>query len=285
MRTHISFLTSVFASVCASVLLTSGAVAQEAMYTAAATLPSPGTGTFRPQAHISRYGTNPLAPEEESTTAYEAMFSVAYGLDRGLAGYIDVTTQYETTDLASGGDDSDKGVEDVNLYFKYRFYKHDSGGIDTQRAALMLGAHVASGDDKDFSSTSINPHIGAVLTIVRGRHGFNQDLFFTWNTGGERLSNDGGEGPDDAIHFNSAYVYRIWPDAFTSESTGGWYITAEINNLYETNGDFEMRFAPGLMYEGRHVSWELMAQFPLYNDLDERAELDFAIGTGIRVTF
>jgi hypothetical protein len=262
----------------------SAAHAQEAMYTAAATMPSPGTGIVRQQFHFFRYGANPLDPSVEQTDLVESESSFAWGLDRGLALFVDVPVAFER-ESTPGNDDGDVGVEDINAMLKWRFYKHDSGGIDTVRAALMGGAEVASGDSDEFSSGSVNPHIGAVLTIVKGRHGFNQDLLFTWNTGGTREHNLGGDGPSDAVHFNSAYVYRIWPDQFTSESNGGWYVTAELNNLYETNGDFEVRWSPGLMYEGRRVSWEFMAQFPLYHDLGERAELDFAVGAGVRVSF
>lgn len=279
MRTHHQY-----AALCAAAALTSAAAAQEAMYTAAATMPSPGTGVVRPQLSYFRYGTNPLDTSEEHTDVVEAMTTIAWGLDRGLALFVDVPVAFERE--STPGDDSwDKGVEDIDAVLKWRFYKHDSGGIDTVRAALLGGAKIASGDDEDFSSGSVNPHFGAVVTIVKGRHGFNQDLIYTWNTGGTRLKNLGGDGPDDALAFNSAYVYRVWPDQFTSESVGGWYVTAEVNNLYETSGDFESRWSPGLMYEGRQVSFELMAQFPLYHDLNERPELDFSVGVGLRVSF
>ncbi len=268
----------------AVVVFPSAAIAQEAMYTAAATMPSPGTGVVRPQLSYFRYGTNPLDPSEEHTDVVEAMTTVAWGLDRGLALFVDVPVAFER-ESTPGDDRWDKGVEDIDAMLKWRFYKHDSGGIDTVRAALLGGAKIASGDDSDFSSQSVNPHIGAVLTIVKGRHGFNQDLIYTWNTGGMALSNLGGDGPDDALAIDSAYVFRVWPEQFTSDSIGAWYVTAEVNNLYETNGDFESRWAPGLMYEGRKVSFELMAQFPLYHDLQERPELDFSVGVGVRVSF
>lgn len=265
--------------------LTTMASAQEAMYTAAATMPSPGTGVVRPQVNYFRYGTNPLNQDEESTDVVETMTTVAWGLDRGLALFVDVPVAFERENTITGDDDWNEGVEDIDAMLKWRIYKHDSGGIDTVRAALLGGAKVASGDSDEFSSGSVNPHVGAVLTVVKGVHGFNQDISFTWNTGGSRETNLGGDGPSDAISFNSAYVYRVWPEQFTSESNGAWYVTAEINNLYETNGDFEMRWAPGLMYEGRRVSFEVMAQFPLYDDLEERPELDLALGIGVRVSF
>lgn len=39
------------------------------------------------------------------------------------------------------------------------------------------------------------------------------------------------------------------------------------------------------MYEGRRFGFEVMAQFPLWNELDERAELDLGIGMGVRFLF
>lgn len=46
-----------------------------------------------------------------------------------------------------------------------------------------------------------------------------------------------------------------------------------------------MRWAPGVMFEGRDFALELMVQLPVYDDLSERAELDFSVGFGVRVTF
>ena len=260
------------------------ALAQEAMYTAAATMPSPGTGIVRPQLHIYRFGENPTT-DVESTTIYEAETSIAYGIARDFAGYLVVPLQYEVDELENGDEDDDKGVDDLEAMLKWRFYKDDSGGLDTLRAALIVGAAFASGDDDDFSSGSVNPRVGAVVTSVQGRHGFNQDLSYQWNTGGDAEDNFGGEGPDDAIRAGSAYVYRIAPVAYTADSKGAWYLTAEVNTLYETGGDVDVRFAPGIMYEGWRWAIEVMGQLPIYQDVDERPEFEWGIGVGVRFSF
>lgn len=258
-------------------------LAQEAMYTAAATMPSPGVTVFREQFHYFRYGSNPNTGSEH-TDQYEFRSSIAYGLDRAWA--LSLEVPLEVRDVVTGRDnDWDKGVEDLDLTLKYRIYKDDSGGIDTLRIALMAGINFASGDDSDFSSQSVNPHMGIVLTKVWGRHGFNQEFHYTFNTGGDASDNYGGEGPDDAFRYNSAYLYRIAPEAYTSTTRGAWYVTAELNGLYETGGDHDLRFSPGLMYEGRRFAFELMAQLPLYQDVDERPELKFGVGMGVRFTF
>ncbi len=259
--------------------------AQEAMSTAAATMPSPGITIVRPQLNYQKFGTNPQ-DGTLSTDRYQLSTSIQTGLARGLSLTLDFGAGVDNNQDAAGNKHLDKGVEDIDIYLKYRVYKNDTGGIDTVRAAVIFGAEFPSGDDGNFSSDSVDPHAGVVLTIVRGRHGVNQEIDFKLNTNGPGVDNNGGgEGPSDALRFNSSYLYRIIPDRFKSTSMGAWYVTAEMNGIYETNGDVELRWSPGLMYEGRELAFEIRAQFPLFKDVNHRAELDLALGIGIRVTF
>lgn len=265
--------------------LTPAAHAQEAMYTQAATMPSPNTGVVRLQYHMWIYGSNPEAGTKR-TEKLEAMHSIAYGLARDWALFIDAPMEASRSENASTGDwSSDKSMEGLDAIIKWRFYQHDGGGVNTERAALIFGTSIDNAQDDDWEGLTVNPKLGGVFTIVRGRHGFNQDLIYQLNTGGDEADNFGGEGPSDALFFNSAYVYRIIPTQFSSDTNGAWYVTAELNGLYETNGDVELRWSPGLMYEGRRFAFELMAQFPLWQDVDHRAELDFGFGFGFRFTF
>lgn len=267
-------------------LAASSAAAQEAMYTEAATMPSPGTFVLREMFHYSEHGRNPDTGSEK-TKRYEWLHSLQIGLVRDLSLKIDVPMEWRTEENFSDGsdDDSSFGVSQIDIMFKWRFFKDDSGGIDTTRAALMFGAEVPSGDGPDFSGNSVNPMIGAVVTKVWGRHGFNQDAFFKWNTGGDEEFNFGGDGPSEAFTHNTAYLYRFIPERYTSESTGAWYATIELNGLYETNGDYELLWSPGIMYEGQRFGLEFMCQLPLYQAVDERPELDFRIGFGVRFAF
>lgn len=268
----------------AACALTCAAQAQESMYTQAATMPGKGTFVLREQAHIWQYGTHPRN-DDSQTRKYQFDSSLSYGLARAVAVTIDVPVVLEDTLLANGDRDKDAGVEDIDVMFKVRVYRNDGGGVNTTRIALLGGATIASGDSEEFSSQSVNPHFGAVYTLVRGRWGFNQDLQYKFNTGGDERYNFGGDGPDDAFAFNTSGLYRIFPAAFTAKSTGAWYVSAEVNGLYETNGDVELRFSPGLMYEGQTFAFEVMGQLPLADDLEERPELDWAIGLGIRIAF
>lgn len=270
---------------CASLALSGASRAQEAMYTQAATMPSPGVFVVRPSLHFERFGAEPDGSATR-TDRVEWATLLQVGLVRDLSLIVDVPLAWERRTLPGGGRDSDRGVEDFDAMLKWRFFKDDTGGVDTVRAALLVGTHIPSGDDHDFSTQSFNPHIGAVVTVVRGRHGFNQDVVFQWNTGGGGVDNlGGGMGPSEALTFNSSYLFRVYPDEYTPESRGAWYLTAELNGIYETNGDAELRVAPGFMYEGWAWAFEAMAQLPVWSDLDERADLEFAIGVGLRFTF
>lgn len=261
------------------------ALAQEAMYTQAATMPSPLTAVVRPQYHLWSYGSSPTAGTER-TIKYEASHSVAVGIVRDWAVFIDVPmAASREKDSGTGAWSSDKSLEGVEAMVKWRFYQHDRGGVDTERIALMGGFNADNARDDDWKGVTVSPKVGVVYTLVRGRHGFNQDFFYQLSTGGDEMENFGGDGPADALWFNSAYVYRIIPDRFSSDTIGAWYVTAEVNGLYETNGDLELRWAPGLMYEGRRFSFEVMAQLPLWQDVDHRAELDYGLGIGVRVSF
>ncbi|MGD9688937.1 MAG: hypothetical protein AB7K52_01720 [Phycisphaerales bacterium] len=269
-------------------LLVSGAVtapalAQEAMYTAAATMPSPGTVLVREQFHWYRYDDNP-ADGSNRTDRYEFLSTLYIGIIRDLS--LNVDLPFDVVDRrfpAPGTDDLDSAITRVDFTFKYRFFREDTGGIDTRRAALLFGTALSTDDDDD--GIVANPHLGAVYTEVFGRHGVNFEIRYTLNTGGDPADNFGGQGPDDALAYNAAYLYRFFPDAYTSDSTGAWYATLELNGLYETGGDSELRFSPGIMFEGRVFGFEIMGQLPVYQDLDDRPDLEFAVGVGFRLLF
>lgn len=259
--------------------------AQEAMYTAAATMPSPGVTVLRQQFMVSRFGGNPES-ESRATTQYESSTLLSYGIVRALAVTVELPAYLRTDEFeAPRGDDHDRGIGDIEVTFKHRVYKDDTGGVNTLRVAILGGAGIASGDDHDFSSTSVNPFVGGVLTLVRGRHGFNQDLMFRWNTGGDLDSNLGGEGPSDVVRADTAYLYRVYPDRFNAESVGAWYATAEVNAMLETNADLDARLGLGLMYEGPRWALEFMGQLPLYQNVDHRGEFRWGLGMGVRFIF
>lgn len=257
------------------------ASAQEAMYTNAATMPTAGSVILRQQFHYFESGLNPETGDK-STRTYQSETGIQVGLDVGWSLSVKALAEHTRVDTGSSID-SDDQFASLDVMAKYRFYMHNPGGVDTERAALLFGVRADLED-----SANADPHFGAVYTRVMGLHGFNVELHYTHTTGGyaDTLDNTlGGEGAADAFNYNFAYVYRVFPSVYTAESRGAWYVTAELNGLYETNGDNEIRFSPGLMFEGREFGFEIMAQLPLANDLDHRPEVDWAIGIGVRFLF
>lgn len=268
-------------AVAAAGLLAHGALAQEVMMTQAATMPTEGAAILRQSFHLYDLGGNPLTGDAGRRTLVSDT-SLQLGLAAGWSLLIDAQAEHVRTETATGID-SDDAFSSIDLTAKYRFHMSNSGGIDTERAALLMGVRLDTED-----SANVDPHIGVVYTRVAGRHGINAELTYTYSTGDEHdtLSNAlGGEGAADSVNYNLAYAYRVLPAAFTAESTGAWYFTAELLGLYETNGDNEVRCAPGLMFEGRSVALEVQVQLPLIADLDERPELKWAIGAGLRWLF
>ncbi len=261
------------------------AQAQEAMFTAAATMPGPGTFIYRPQLMLYAYGSRP-GTNVESTFKYVLDQQVQIGLEKDLSLTIDVPVALKRENFVPGtgpggaGQEIAVGADEVGVMFKYRFFREDTGGIDTLRAAILAGVKVQT-----ENRAHTDPYIGAVATQVVGRHGFNAEIGYTLTTGGERRSNLGGEGPSDAFEYNAAYLFRFAPERYAADSTGAWFATIEVNGLYETNGDHELRWSPGIMYEGREFAFEVMAQMPLWADVSERPELDFAVGFGFRFLF
>lgn len=255
------------------------ALAQEAMFTQAATMPAPGAFVVRQRVWFSRFGSDP-ARATDHYNLLESWTGAQIGLARALALDVDFSLDNGWLKRDDASSDSQFFAGEASALLKYRFYQDDTSGIDTFRVAALAGAAATF-----QNRAAIDPEVGLVATWVKGRHGFNQDLLWRFNTGGDEADNRGGQGPSDALKFDSAYLFRIAPDTYQSDTQGSWYATLEMNGLYETSGDVELRWAPGLLYEGRSFALELFGQLPLYQQVRHRAELDFTVGIGVRLLF
>lgn len=274
-----SLLLALLAGACA-LLHPALARGQEAMYTAAATLPSPGVFVVRQQTHFWSYGADPVSGAK-GVQKIEAQHTVQYGLLKNVSLTLDAPLETRFIHTRDEGTNTQTLLGDVDLMLKWRIYQSDTGGVDTQRFALLAGTRLRT--DEQFG---VDPHLGAVYTQVWGVHGLNVEAHYTFNTlESPREFNTGNEGDADALALNLAYVLRVLPSRYTSESQAALYLTSEVNTLYETNGDWEVRFSPGLMYEGRRWGFEIMGQLPIYQRVRHRAELDWGVGVGWGVLF
>jgi hypothetical protein len=273
------------ALVFASVFCAPTVRAQEGIFTMAATEPSPGVWMFRQQVQYLSLSRDPT-PLHREVDEWRSHTMLAYGLTPRMDVSLMVPWVYRDIDSSVPGESSiESGLDDPMLMAHYRIYQNHSGPIDTTRLSLMAGAKIPVGDP-EISAGRVEPVGGAIFTLIRGRHGTDVSLMYEYNTGGFKFPVRGGDGQDDAVHYDAAYLYRLFPAQYTAQtSEGAWYALVEMNGLYELNGDNEVLLSPGIMFEGGHFGLELGVQLPVWQDLDHRPKTDFAIVVGLRWLF
>ncbi|MBC7833571.1 MAG: hypothetical protein H7Y88_00540 [Phycisphaerales bacterium] len=262
----------------------SSASAQEAINTPAATQPSEGKLYLRQKLQFARYRDDP-SPEDRAVDEYIATTNLVYGIARNLSASIDLPVVYSVEDSgATGETDRTLGTNDLALSFKWRPLQWDLSPVDSVRLAVFGGSELPTGSG-DLGSHSFDPFVGAVVTAILGRHGFNQSLQYKFNQGSDEFNIRPGDGPADAVRYDTAYLFRLSPAEYTAETTAATYLTLELNGLYETNGDNEVLMGPGILYEARTFALEASLSLPILQDVDERPETKLVLTLGFRVLF
>lgn len=251
----------------AAIAVAAAAPAQKAFHTLGATQPGAGRSTVLEQVHWLHAGD---LDELALTTTF------VHGLRHDLALGLDVPVAIRFRDGASEGD-----FGDLRLLGSWRFHRRDSGPIDTTRAAVFAGLQFDTASDDamslqpGFRRDSFDPILGAAWTRVHGRAGLDASADYTLSTSGRA----------DDLRYNGAWLFRAAPAEFTAGSEDAIYAVLELDGRYETNGDHELLFTPGVLYEARRVTVEAAVQLPLLQDLDHRPELDFGLVLGLRLVF
>lgn len=260
------------------------AIAQESTNVAAATQPGGGLTAVRQQFRLSVYDDDPTGLDRK-VTEWTSWTRITHGLRGDLALSLDIPLTYsETSTRSNGTHNAEFGVDDIQVGLKWRVWQHNPTPIDTTRLALTAGLSVPT-YDSPFSNRSFNPSLGAVITNVRGRHGFNLALNYEFTTGAHHHPLKPGDSLSDVIRYDASYLYRLSPMEYTAETHAAWYLQAEFLGNAETNGDNELFFAPGILYEARDIALELSIQIPVYQDLSERPERAFTLVIGARWLF
>jgi hypothetical protein len=279
----IAFLRCVLAATLA-VVLAPVTLAQEATNTPAATQPSVGKWYLREKVQYFKLGDDP-SPEKRDIDKLVATTTLAYGITRDLSASLELPLVLSFEDPAgSAGTDTDFGANDLSLSLKWRPFQWDLNPVDSVRLAFFGGVEAPTGSD-DFGSHSWDPFMGTVFTAILGRHGFNQSLSYKFNTGGDRFNTRAGDGPDDVLRYDTAYLFRLDPAEYAAHTTAATYLTFELNGLYETGGDNEILFGPGLLYEARTFALEATIGLPIVQDVRERPETDLVVSLGFRILF
>lgn len=273
----------ILAGVLTAAALQPVAMAQESINTPAAVQTAQGRIAPRFQLRYTEFGADPDGNGGEGRD-WTVLTTVEYGLLSNLSLTLDAPFTYRERDRAGADDRSTSGVGEVATSVKWRVWQNDFGPVDTARFGFFGGMEWPTGQD-EFSSASFDPFVGAAFTTIFGRHGFNQSLAWKFTTGGFENPVYSGESTADELRFDSAYLFRIYPEAYSERFEASWYVVAEVNGTYETNGDHEILFAPGLLYEATGWAAEASVQLPLTRNLDHRPETDISVVIGVRLLF
>lgn len=263
--------------------LAAPAAAQEATNTPAATQPAAGKFYLRQRFQYVGLGDDP-SPENREIDKFISTTTLLYGVTRNISLSAELPLVYGVENPSVGDTDRAFGVNDIMLLMKYRPLQIDLNPLDSIRFAVFGGVEVPSGDG-DFSSHSFDPIVGGVFTAILGRHGFNQSVSYKFNYGGDLYNTRAGDGPSNALRYDTAYLFRLSPEMYGAESTAATYLTLELNGLYETNGDNEILFGPGILYEARTFALEATVGFPIHRDVDDRPQTDLTVTFGFRILF
>ena len=263
--------------------LTAPAMGQEATNTPAATQPAAGKFYLRQKFQYIGLGDDP-SPEDREIDKFVSTTTLLFGVTRNISLSAELPLVYAVEDPRAGGADREFGVNDITVLMKYRPLQIDLNPLDSVRFAVFGGVEIPSGDG-DFSSHSFDPIVGGVFTAILGRHGFNQSVSYKFNSGGDLYNTRAGDGPSNALRYDTAYLFRLSPGAYSAETSAATYLTLELNGLYESNGDNEIIFGPGILYEARTFALEASVGFPILRDVDERPQTDLVVTLGFRILF
>ncbi len=270
-----------FLTIAAANSICATALAQSPINAPGEMQPSTETGIFHVMPMYRETGSDPVRAESGSRE-YMALTQIAYGIRYDLSVQLDIPLGYRDVDYTAGTSDADFGIGDSEILFKYRVFQEDPAPTDTIRLGLLAGLQMPGNMrlmEMDNSSDAWDPKVGAVFSAVLGRHGFNVSFLYEFYTGG------GSPRFSDTFHYDTSYLFRLSPVAYTAETTGALYALCELNAHYDLNGDHEIFLSPGIMYEAKTFTLDATLMIPVYQDVNWRGESEFIIGFGARLSF
>jgi hypothetical protein len=265
-------------------VMATAAHGQEAILTRSAMQPPPGTLSFREQLRFQRYGADPTRGLQR-VDEFTAMTMLSYGVTADLAVEARLPLSYRSWKVPVFDESFDETtVDEMTFLLKWRLWRDDYGPTNTARLSLFGGLQTPMFGD-GFAEGGWNPLLGAVFMQVHDRHGWNIAGMYEMTTRQAGLPLHPGSTLADAFFLDGAYLFRIAPEDYSADTSGAWYAVAELNSVVETNGDREMLFAPGVLYEGPDLALEANLQFPVYHHLRYRPEREWSFVVGVRLLF
>lgn len=252
--------------------------AQQPTDTKAPTMPGKGNWVLR-----SILAHHEFKPSEQSSLDGSKTMLLNH-IELGLTGHTALMFHLIESWEDISGSKKDSGLEDSMLTFKWRFYQDDFGPIDTFRLGILAGLELPTGSDV-YSTGSISPHIALSGMYIEGRHGVTASLMYHVTQGDHLEPVMAGDKDANHLSFDASYLYRIAPETYGATMEAAWYVGAELNGDWETDGDTEILLRPILLYEAPAWAFELTYGLPVYEDVVHRPEIDHEFKLGFRFLF
>lgn len=267
----------------ATLALALPASAQEASFTPAATMPSPGAWVV----HTMFRGSTFKADGDLGVDGYLMEYNTMAAL--GLAPGVAVEGNLPVYNGSLGSSDPSKrlggtGLGNLEVDVKLRLLKVDFNTIDTLRVSGSVGvqAPTATGD---YHGEAVNPFLGSALTWIAGRHGVGLSARWMFTTGGTFDPNFATFTTADMLHAGASYLYRLAPAEYGHEHREAWYGSAELQAIYETDGSTQLMLGPGILMEGTRFAFEMAVQFSLWQESVNRGDSTITAMVGLRFLF
>lgn len=252
--------------------LAPAAAAQEPTHAPAATQPSPGQFFSKSRLNFDTW--DEPGADGDAWTFVETFVA-------GLSPHFSLAVEAAAADR---GVNDTSGMEDLRGWLAWRVLQRDLGPVDTQRAALLAGLTLPTGADA-LTRDEVAPNVGAVFTDIRGRRGYNLAALWEFHEEASAAPLYPGDAGADYLRLDAAWLWRLAPAAYGADYRAAHYVQVEARLDYETNGDREIRLAPGWLMEAPRFALEASLELPLSSDLESRPERSYAVVLGLRFLF
>lgn len=245
---------------------------QEPTHSLAATQPSPGNFFSKSKLILDTWSDGATDGK-----AWTLMESFVTGISPGFALGFDAA-------LTDRGVHDTSGMEDLRSWLSWRFLQRDLGPVDTQRAALIAGLTLPTGAES-LTRDEVTPSVGGAFTDIRGRRGINLAAAWEFHQEAGAQPLYPGEAGADHLRVDAAWLWRLIPAAYGPDYRAAHYFELEARLDYETNGDRELRLAPGWLLEAPLFAVEASLELPVSSSLETRPERSYSLVLGLRFLF
>ena len=223
--------------------------------------------------HVVYQGGVEIAPEFEwkqrgDEREGELALELTYGITGDWAAGIHIPYTWK-----DDGDTQSNGIGDVALFTKYRFWRHDTLGVQ-QSAALALKLHTSTGDSRS------DPPTGSGSTDLTAglAYGYESRRWYRWASFRYRFNGENSMGfrRGDKIKLDLVGGVRPWLTGYREPDTvlllelnleHGFAHRAHGRELADTGGT-EVFVSPGIFWTLRNFAVKAGLQIPVVNGLD-----------------